>query len=184
MADKSANNILTAIASSKKTTLARFIYALGIRHVGEATAKDLARHFGDIEPLINASVEELLEVNDVGPAIAASIIAFFNEPLNREVVQQLIAAGVHWPKLERSQHVHRLVGKTFVLTGTLPTLTREHATALIEAQGGKVQSSVSKKTDFVLAGEEAGSKLIKAQELGLRIISEQEFQTLLGEDKA
>jgi len=179
MAEKSAGNVMAAIEASKKTTLARFIYALGIRHVGETTAKDLARFFGDIYPLMAASEEQLLQVDDVGPVVAKSIMIFFADPLNKEVVEQLIAAGVHWPKSDRSTNEHLFTGKTFVLTGTLPNLSREDATALIEAAGGKVQSSVSKKTSMVLAGEDAGSKLVKAQELGVRIISEAELRQML-----
>lgn len=184
MAEKSASNIVSAIEVSKKTTLARFIYALGIRHVGESTAKDLARYFGDIYPLMEASEEQLLEVNDVGPVVAKSLITFFADPLNREVVEQLIAAGVHWTKSAGlSPHAAPFAGKTFVLTGTLPTLSREQAAALIEAAGGKVQSSVSKKTSMVLAGEEAGSKLVKAQELGVPIITEEQLQQMLNPKK-
>ncbi len=180
MAEKSAGNILAAIEASKNTTLARFIYALGIRHVGESTAKDLARTFGDIHPLMDAGEEQLLTVNDVGPVVAKSVIAFFADPLNREVVEQLIAAGVHWTTSADTSHQAALfAGKTFVLTGTLPTLSREQAAALIEAAGGKVQSSVSKKTSMVLAGEEAGSKLVKAQELGVTIITEAELLNML-----
>ena len=184
MAEKSAGNILEAIEASKKTTLARFIYALGIRHVGESTAKDLARFFGDIHPLIDASVEQLLQVNDVGPVVAGSIITFFADPTNRAVVEQLIAAGVHWTATENnSQHAALFAGKTFVLTGTLPTLSREQAVALIEAAGGKVQTSVSKKTSMVLAGEDAGSKLAKAEALGVAVISEQQLQQMLYPDQ-
>jgi len=180
MAEKSAGNILSAIELSKKTTLARFIYALGIRHVGESTAKDLARYFGDIHPVMEASEEQLLQVNDVGPVVAKSIISFFSDPLNREVVEQLIASGVQWPVSEATGHQAAIfAGKTFVLTGTLPTLSREQAAALIEAAGGKVQSSVSKKTSLVLAGEEAGSKLAKAIELGIPVITEAQLQDML-----
>lgn len=181
MAEKSAGNILKAIEDSKKTTLARFIYALGIRHVGESTAKDLARRFGDIHPLIEATQEQLLEVNDVGPVVASSIVAFFADPLNREVVEQLVAAGVHWDDSAEGGHEAAIFsGKTFVLTGTLPTLSREQASAMIEAAGGKVQSSVSKKTSIVLAGSDAGSKLAKAQELGVTVISEEQLLEMLG----
>lgn len=184
MAEKSAGNILAAIEQSKKTTLSRFIYALGIRHVGESTAKDLARFFGDIHPFMDAGEEQLLQVNDVGPVVAKSIIGFFADPLNREVVEQLIACGVHWPTTENNaQHAALFAGKTFVLTGTLPTLSREQAAALIEAAGGKVQSSVSKKTSMVLAGEEAGSKLAKAIELGVTVITEAQLQQLLDPDR-
>ncbi|PRC91333.1 NAD-dependent DNA ligase LigA [Solimicrobium silvestre] len=181
MADKSANNVIAAIEASKKTTLARFIYALGIRHVGETTAKDLARAFGDIHAVMDATEERLLQVNEVGPVVANSLIAFFADPLNKEVVEQLLAAGVHWPQAEESPtNTQIFTGKTVVLTGTLPNLSREQAAALIEAAGGKVQSSVSKKTSMVLAGEDAGSKLVKAQELGVQIISEAELQQMLG----
>jgi len=186
MADKSANNIIAAIEASKKTTLARFIYALGIRHVGETTAKDLARYFGDIHPLMEATDEQLLQINEVGPVVAKSLRSFFSDPLNKEVVEQLLAAGVHWPKSTDAVDpaaggAQLFAGKTFVLTGTLPTLSREQAAALIEAAGGKVQSSVSKKTSMVLAGEEAGSKLIKAQYLKVQIISEDDLQKMLKE---
>ncbi len=180
MADKSATNIVAAIAASKKTTLARFIYALGIRHVGETTAKDLARFFGDIHPLMEATEEQLLQVDEVGPVVAKSLLAFFADPLNREVVEQLLAAGVHWPQSEQTAEALRFAGKTFVLTGTLPTLSREQAAALIEQAGGKVQSSVSKKTTMVVAGADAGSKLLKAQELGVNVIAEQDLLTMLG----
>ena len=180
MADKSASNIVAAIEASKKTTLARFIYALGIRHVGESTAKDLARVFGDMAPLMDADEMQLLQVNDVGPVVAQSILRFFADPFNREVVEQLMAAGVHWESgADLSQQAQLLSGKTFVLTGTLPTLSREQAASLIEAVGGKVQSSVSKKTGFVVAGADAGSKLTKAQELGVSIISEAQLLQLL-----
>ena len=182
MAEKSANNVIAAIEASKKTTLARFIYALGIRHVGETTAKDLARSFGDIHAIIGASEEQLLAINEVGPVVAKSIRQFFSDPLNREVVEQLLAAGVSWPQAEESGHNGLILsGKTVVLTGTLPTLSREQASALIEQAGGKVQSSVSKKTSMVLAGDEAGSKLVKAQELGVLIISEAELLAMLSD---
>lgn len=183
MAEKSASNIVAAIETSKQTTLPRFIYALGIRHVGESTAKDLARSFGDIHPLMEAGEERLLQVNDVGPVVAKSIITFFSDPLNREVVEQLIAAGVHWTTTVGESHDAAIFsGKTFVLTGTLPTMSREQAAALIEAAGGKVQSSVSKKTSMVVAGADAGSKLTKAQELGVPVISEADLQKMLEAD--
>ena len=180
MAEKSANNVLAAIQASKPTTLARFIYALGIRHVGEATAKDLARHFGGIDALMAANTEQLLTVNAVGPVVANSIQQFFADSLNRELVAQLLASGVHWPDSSPVQTQHSpLAGKTVVLTGTLPTLSREQASALVEQAGGKVQSSVSKKTSLVLAGSEAGSKLVKAQELGVAVIDEDQFMQLI-----
>lgn len=180
MAEKSAANLLAAIEKSRHTTLNRFIFALGIRNVGEATAKDLARHFGNLDALMAADAASLQQVPDVGPVVAASIAQFFGEPHNVEVVEQLRAAGVSWPEGPPAAPVQGgLVGKTFVLTGTLPTLAREEAKALIEAAGGKVSGSVSKKTDFVVAGEEAGSKLEKARQLGLAIMDEGELRRLL-----
>jgi len=181
MGDRSVLNLLEAIEKSKSTTLPRFLYGLGIRHVGETTAKDLARHFGDIDKLMDASVEQLLEVDDVGPIVANSVRAFFDQPHHREVVEQLRAAGVHWPAIEgTASDAHRpLLGKTLVLTGTLPTLGRDDAKDLIEAAGGKVSGSVSKKTHWVVAGEEAGSKLEKAQTLGVPVIDEAGLLALL-----
>ena len=180
MAEKSAANILAAIDKSRHTTLARFIFALGIRNVGEATAKDLARHFGSLDALMDAGVDALQQVPDVGPVVAASVARFFAEPHNREVVEQLRAAGVSWPEGEASALANSpIAGKTFVLTGTLPTLTRDEAKDMIEALGGKVAGSVSKKTDYVVAGAEAGSKLDKAQALGLAILDEMQFRNLL-----
>jgi len=180
MAEKSASNLLAAIDKSRQTTLARFIFALGIRNVGEATAKDLARHFGSLDALLAANLEALQQVPDIGPVVATSIGRFFAERHNREVIEQLRAAGVHWPEGEPAAVVtSAIAGKTFVLTGTLPTLTREAAKELIETRGGKVAGSVSKKTDFVVAGAEAGSKLAKAQELGVTILDESQFMELL-----
>ena len=179
MAEKSAQNVLDALETSKSTTLPRFIYALGIRHVGESTAKDLALAFADIEAFMAATEEQLLQVNDVGPVVAQSIIRFFSDPFNVELVRQLMASGVHWPvieKLDLSSAV--FAGKTLVLTGTLPTLSREQAGALIEKNGGKVAGSVSKKTSYVVAGEDAGSKLLKARELGVAVLSEEELLAL------
>ena len=182
MADRSALNLLESLEKSKQTTLARFLFALGIRQVGEATAKDLARQFGSLDALMSASVEQLLEVRDVGPIVAQSIHHFFAQPHNREVVEQLRAAGVHWPEGQGAaseQGPKPLLGKTLVLTGTLPTLSRDAAKDLIEAAGGKVSGSVSKKTHYVVAGEEAGSKLDKARELGIAVLDEAGLQTLL-----
>jgi DNA ligase (NAD+) len=179
MADKSAANLLAALESSKHTTLARFIYALGIRQVGETTAKDLARHFGGLDRLMDASVDELLQVPDVGPVVAQSIRQFFDQPHHREVVEQLRAVGIAWPEQEAARGPQPLAGKTLVLTGSLPTLTRDEAQALIEAAGGKVAGSVSKKTSFVVAGAEAGSKLDKAQALGVTVLDEDGLRALL-----
>jgi DNA ligase (NAD+) len=183
MAEKSAANLLQAVESSKATTLARFIFSLGIRNVGETTAKDLAKHFGSLDRLIGAAEADLLAVRDVGPIVAQSILQFFAEPHNLEVVNKLRAAGVHWPESEGvQQSAGILMGKTLVLTGTLPTLTRDAAKDMIEAAGGKVAGSVSKKTDYVVAGEEAGSKLVKAQELGVAILDEAGLRALLKPD--
>ena len=180
MAEKSAANILAAIDSSKATTLGRFVFALGIRNVGEATARDLARHFGSLEALIGADAERLQQVPDVGPVVAASIARFFAEPHNIEVIEQLRAAGVTWPEGAALPAVSSpIAGKTFVLTGTLPALTRDQAKDMIEALGGKVAGSVSRKTDYVVAGTEAGSKLDKARALGVSILDETRFRELI-----
>ena len=182
MGEKSAQNLLMAIEKSRGTTLARFIFALGIRNVGEATARDLARHFGKLDALIAADVDALQQVPDVGPIVAKCIAEFFAEPHNREVIEQLRAAGVHWAEGEPQGSVAgALAGKTFVLTGTLPTLSRDEAKARIEARGGKVAGSVSKKTHYVVAGAEAGSKLDKAQALGVAILDEDGLRVLLNE---
>ena len=179
LGEKSATNLLAGLHKSKVTTFARFLYALGIRQVGETTAKDLAKHFGGIDRLMAASVDELLQVGDVGPIVAQSIRAFFDQPHNVEVVEQLRAAGIHWPEQEAALGPQPLAGKTLVLTGTLPTLSRDEAKALIEGAGGKVAGSVSKKTSYVIAGEEAGSKLDKARELGVPVLDEAGLQGLL-----
>ena len=180
MADLSARNLLGALEKSKQTTLPRFLFGLGIRHVGEATAKDLARHFGQLDTIMDATVEQLLEVNDVGPTVAQSIRTFFDQAHNREVVEQLRACGVHWEEGAPAERAAQpLAGKTFVLTGTFPTLKREQAKEMLEAAGAKVAGSVSKKTDYVVAGEEAGSKLDKARELGVAVIDEAGMLALL-----
>jgi DNA ligase (NAD+) len=181
MAHKSAANLVAGLERSKHTTLARFLYALGIRQVGEATAKDLAAHFGSLARIMDASVEQLLEVRDVGPVVADSIHAFFAEAHNREVVQALVAAGIRWDEHEGAAAAPALplAGLTVVLTGTLPTLTRDDAKALLEAAGAKVAGSVSKKTSYVVAGEDAGSKLDKARELGIALLDEDGLRALL-----
>ena len=180
MADKSARNVLAALEKSKQTTLPRFLYGLGIRHVGEATAKDLARHFGQLDAIMDASVDQLLEVPDVGPVVAESIHTFFQQAHNREVVEQLRACGVTWEEGEPAARAPRpLAGKTIVLTGTLPSLSRDEAKDLLEAAGAKVAGSVSKKTDYVIAGAEAGSKLDKARELGVAVLDEDGLRALL-----
>lgn len=177
--EKSAQKLMAAIEKSKETTFARFIYALGIRHVGESTARDLAAHFRTLDALMAAGTEELLQVADVGEVIAASIIHFFEEEHNRDVIAQLMNVGIHW-ETPAEQVTNDLVsGKTFVLTGTLPTMGREEAKALLLAQGAKVAGSVSKKTSYVVAGAEAGSKLEKAQSLGVVVIDEEQMLKLL-----
>lgn len=179
MAAKSAENLVAAIEGSKTPSLARFVYALGIRNVGESTAKDLALHFGTLSALMKADATALEQVADVGPVVAASIRRFFSEPHNSDVIAALLRAGVAPGESAGRAADLPWSGKTFVLTGTLPTLTREEAKALIETRGGKVAGSVSKKTDFVVAGAEAGLKLTKAQELGVTILDEDQFKELL-----
>jgi DNA ligase (NAD+) len=182
MGEKSAQNLVANLEKSKKATFQRFLYALGIRQVGESTARDLARHFGSMDRLMDASVEQLLEVPDVGPIVAQSIRTFFDQPHNREAVEQLRAAGIQWEEhdgAQKQEGPQPLAGKTLVLTGTLPTLSRDEAKALVEAAGGKVSGSVSKKTSWVVAGEEAGSKLDKARELGIEILDEAGLRALL-----
>jgi DNA ligase (NAD+) len=193
MADKSATNILNAIEKSKDTTLARFIYALGIRNVGEATARDLARHFGGLDPMIAADVEALQHVPDIGPVVAESIADFLAEKHNLEVIEQLRACGVRWKESEgtwqaaMAAQLHAgdsvtndVAGKTFVLTGALPNLAREDAKEKIEAAGGKVKGTVSRKTDYVVTGADPGSKYDKAIELGVNVLDEEGLLRLLG----
>ncbi|MEZ5613840.1 MAG: NAD-dependent DNA ligase LigA [Rhodocyclaceae bacterium] len=180
MGEKSALNLVEAIERSKDTTLSRLVYALGIRNVGEATARDLARHFGSIEKLMAAGIGELQRVPDVGPVVAESVAGFFAEAHNREVIARLQAAGVHGrAEAPRAGSRAVLQGLTFVLTGTLPTLTRDEAAALIGAAGGKVSGSVSKKTSYVVAGADAGSKLDKARALGVTVLDEDNLRRLL-----
>ena len=185
MGEKSAENLLEAIASSKKTTLARFIYSLGIRHVGESTANDLARHFGSMESLEQANFDALTAVPDVGPVVAQSIIDFFDEHHNIEVIHALLSAGIAWPDVEkrqRSSGISGISGKTFVLTGTLSLFTRDEAKEKIVSLGGKVAGSVSGKTDFVVAGENPGSKCERALALGIRVLNEQDFMHIISAD--
>jgi DNA ligase (NAD+) len=182
MAEKSANNVLASIEKSKQTTLPRFLFGLGIRHVGEATAKELARHFGKMDAIMDATVDQLLQVADVGPIVALSLRTFFDQPHNREVVEQLRACGVTWTEGEPTAGASLpLAGQTFVLTGTLPTLSRDQAKDMLEALGAKVAGSVSKKTHCVVAGAEAGSKLDKAQELGIKVLDEAGLLALVAE---
>ena len=195
MAEKSASNVIAAIEDSKSTTFQRFLYALGCPQVGETTARDLARHFGTLDALYAATeadaptehdealkdkdrFPQLRAVPDVGPTVAAHVVHFFNEPHNREVIAKLVEAGVNWPAPKAAATGH-LSGKTFVITGTLPGVSREEASALIEANGGKVSGSVSKNTDFLLAGEAAGSKLAKAEKLGVAVLDWAALQNLI-----
>ena len=178
MGDKLAENLLAAIEKSKQRDLARFIYALGIRHVGEHTAKLLAAAFGSVGNLAAATIDELLTVREVGPQVAQSIRSFFENPQNREVIARLFAAGVT-PATTAKQVGGRFTGKTFVFTGTLTRFSRDEAKALVEQEGGHAAGSVSKKTDYVVAGSEAGSKLDKARSLGVTVLSEEEFLELL-----
>jgi DNA ligase (NAD+) len=179
MGEKSAQNLLEEIEASRKLPLERVIYGLGIRFVGERTAEFLAQHFGSLDALMQASVEELQEVNEVGPRVGQSIYDFFQEPKNRELVKRLRDAGLTFTGKKRERGT-RLAGKTFVLTGTLPHHSRDEAKKMIEDAGGKVTSAVSKKTDYVVAGAEPGSKLDKARELGVNVIGEEELLQLLG----
>ena len=180
MGDKAAANLVQAIGQCRETTLARFIYALGIRNVGESTARDLAAHFRGIDAVMAADEMRLQQVTDVGPVVAQSVAAFFADAHNREVIADLLAAGIQFaPIAEPEQAAPGMAGKTFVLTGTLPTLSRDEAKARIEAKGGKVSGSVSKKTHYVVAGAEAGSKLTKAQELGVPVLDESALVQLL-----
>ena len=179
MAEKSAQNLLDALEKSKKTTLGRFLYALGIREVGEATAKQLAKHFGDLPPLFLATEEALQEIQDVGPIVAKHIAAFFSEKHNRDVIEKLQQAGIHWEKIKIEKRELPLLGKTFVLTGTLHTLSRDAAKEKLENLGAKVAGSVSSKTSYVVVGDDAGSKLAKAKELDIEILDEKTFLQLI-----
>ena len=179
MGERSAQNVLDEIEASKKLPLERVIYGLGIRFVGERTAEFLAEHFGSMDNLMNSSEEELQEVNEVGPRIAASIVEFFQEPRNRDLVKQLRDAGLTFAGKKKRRGM-KLAGKTFVLTGTLNNYTREQAKKMIEDAGGRVSGSVSKKTDYLVAGSDAGSKRDKAKELGVKVIDEKEMEELVG----
>jgi DNA ligase (NAD+) len=180
MAEKSGRKLVEALQKSKETTLPRFLFGLGIRHVGEATAKELARHFGKLDAIMDASLEQLLQVSDIGPVVAESLHIFFSQTHNRDVIKDLRECGVFWSEGEPAPVVSKpLTGKTFVITGTLPSLSREEARDLIEAAGGKVAGSVSKKTSFVVAGTEAGSKLDRALELGVAVLDEAGLKGLL-----
>ncbi|WP_254664869.1 helix-hairpin-helix domain-containing protein, partial [Acidithiobacillus thiooxidans] len=180
MARKSAQNLLAEIAASRQTQLWRFLYALGIRQVGETTAKSLAEHFGDLDPLMAADEAQLQNIPDVGPIVAESVQHFFAQSHNREVITALRTAGLHWEKVAPKSSGH-LAGRIFVLTGTLPQMSREEAKAAIEATGAKVSSSVSAKTDYVVLGADAGSKAEKAAKLGITVVDEAQLLELLKE---
>ncbi|ORM90377.1 NAD-dependent DNA ligase LigA, partial [Pantoea septica] len=183
MGPKSAQNVVKALEKAKSTTLARFLYALGIREVGEATAANLANHFGELQKVMDADLEALIAVQDVGTVVATHVRNFMDEESNREIIRQLVdEIGVHWPKIEvvKAEEIDSpFAGKTVVLTGSLTQLTRDEAKDRLTALGAKVSGSVSKKTDLVIAGEAAGSKLVKAQELGIDVIDEAEMIRLL-----
>lgn len=180
MGKKSAENLVEAIHVSKKTTLAKFLYALGIREVGEATALSLATHYGDLTSLMKANEEDLEEIMDIGPVVASHIYTFFRQSHNIEIIDRLLNAGIHWPKSKLSSETkHSLSGKTFVLTGTLTRFSRDEAKEKLQALGAKISGSVSKKTDYVVAGIDPGSKLTKAESLGVRVLNEAEFLQIL-----
>jgi DNA ligase (NAD+) len=182
MGEKSAANLAEALEKSKKTTLARFLFALGIRDVGESTADALARHFRVLDKLREAAVAEIEEVPDIGPVTAAHVHAFLNEARNAKVIDDLIELGVHWPEIKAPKGGRReLEGKIFVLTGKLTSMSRDEAGDLVRAMGGTVSGSVSKKTDYVVVGEDAGSKLKKASELGIKTLDESEFLKIVGQ---
>ncbi len=180
MAEKSAQNVVNEIEKSKNTTLARFLHALGIPQVGEATAQLLAEHFGDLKPLMDADRETLDQLHGIGSAMAEDIYEFFHEKHNRDVIRDLLKAGVHWPRPTRANKDSPLIGKTFVLTGGLASMSRDEARRKLQTLGAKVADSVSKKTDYVVVGENPGSKAEKAQELGVAILGEKELLKLLG----
>jgi DNA ligase (NAD+) len=180
IAEKSANNLLNAIENSKKTTLSRFIYALGIRHVGEHVAEVLAEHFTNLERLQKAHEDDLLSVHEIGPQIAESIVSYFANESNQKNIQRLMEAGIHFESAPAGDRTS-LKGKSFVMTGTLHTMTRSEAKGRIQMKGGRVGSTVSQKTDYLVAGESPGSKLQKAQNLGVTTLDEDEFLKLLGE---
>lgn len=179
MAEKSAQNLLDALEKSKKTTFARFLYALGVREVGEATARSLALYFKDLDSIINANEEDLQKVSDIGPVVAKHIYAFFRQKHNLEVIEALLKAGIHWPKIQMQKAAQPLAGKSVVLTGALASMTREEAKEKLQQLGAHVSSGVSKNTDLVVAGDAAGSKLNKALKLGVKVIDEDNFLRML-----
>jgi DNA ligase (NAD+) len=183
LAEKSADNLLAALEKSKKTSLARFLFALGIRFVGEHVAAVLAGHFGNLEALAAASEEDLLAVKEVGPQVAGSVRSFFATPENRRVIEKLRNSGVQWREGKSVPRTLKFSGKTFVLTGRLTRFTREEAKEQILALGGKVAGAVSARTDFLVAGEDPGSKWENARELGVRVIGEEDFAGMLAAER-
>ncbi|MFV1992273.1 MAG: NAD-dependent DNA ligase LigA [Acidiferrobacterales bacterium] len=181
MGEKSANNILLALEKTKTTTLDRFLFALGIRQVGEATASALAVHFGNLDEIMRADLDSLITVPDVGPVVAENIKQFFRDKHNQSVIRKLIKAGIHWPAKPVKIKNQKLKGKTFVLTGTLASMSRENAKSRLKACGAKVSSSVSKKTDYVVAGENPGTKVSRAEALGVKIINEKALEKMLAD---
>jgi len=182
MAEKSARNLLHALEQSKRTTLARFIYALGIREVGEATAEALAAYFGAIDAMMDAEVEVLQQVEDVGPVVAENIRHFFDQKKNRGIVNKILSQGVNWPQEDvAQQRLQTLEGKTYVISGTLDGLSRDQAASLLKMRGARVSGSVSAKTTAVISGENPGSKVAKAEELGVEILDQAGFERLLGD---
>jgi DNA ligase (NAD+) len=179
MGEKSAANLIAALEKSKHTTLDRFLYALGIREVGEATARTLAQAFGDLDALMGASAQELESIRDIGPVVAQHIVHFFEQAHNRDVIRRLLKAGISWPAVKRARR-QPLEGNTYVLTGTLGSMTRDQAREQLQALGATVSGSVSGKTTAVIAGEKAGSKLAKAEKLGIPVLSEHDLLALLG----
>jgi len=179
MGEKSAENLIAALEKSKQTTLAKFIYALGIREVGEATAEALAMHFHSLENIMQANEEALIEVPDVGPIVAGHIYSFFRQPHNLEVIKSLQQAGIHWDESEKPAGDLPLAGNTYVLTGTLESMSRDQAKEKLQKLGAKVTGSVSSKTTAVIAGEKAGSKLTKAEKLGVTVLDETALMRLL-----
>jgi len=184
MGEKSAHKLVRAIERSRATTLPRFLFALGIRDVGEATALALAQHFGKLDKLLHASAAEIQQVQDVGPVVAAHVAAFFGSPDHRRVIKRLIEEGVRWPDVEAPRAASRpLAGMTFVITGTLDSMSREQAQEALMGLGAKVSGSVSKKTSYVVVGAEPGSKLKKAAELGVEVLDEQQLMKLLRKNR-
>ena len=176
MGEKSAANLIRSLEKCKQTTLAKFIYSLGIREVGEATAANLAAHYCELEAIKQANIDSLQEVSDVGAIVAQHLVNFFAEDHNVQVVDELLASGIHWPKIEKIEvDFLPLSGQTFVLTGTLEKMDRNAAKAMLQSLGAKVAGSVSAKTSCVVAGEKAGSKLAKAEALGVKVLNEQEM---------